>query len=201
VGASWERGVACQGFQKRKACMDWQIVVFVLQIMLLAVGYFLFQQARAELSARAAEAPVLSEVKALQRSIKQLLKELEETADQTSARLESRCLEAKELLASLDRRLAAWEEGERQAAPSRVVPSPDRQRPEMDPAITRGLAAVAPNTTDEKSPASAPARPDSRRQTVYALADAGEAPAAIARATGLSEGEVETLLGLRLQRR
>ena len=44
--------------------MEWQAIVLTSQIMLLAVGWALFQKARAELAARAAEAPILSEVRA-----------------------------------------------------------------------------------------------------------------------------------------
>ncbi len=44
--------------------MEWQAIVLVMQILMLAVGWLLFQQARGELSARAAEKPVLGEGKA-----------------------------------------------------------------------------------------------------------------------------------------
>lgn len=190
---------------------EWQIVVLVLQILLLAVGYFLFQQARAELNARAAETPVLGEVKALQRSVKQLLAEIEETADRTSERMERRCAEAQELLNALEHRIAAAQEAQHSlplpppertqaAAPRRrekvakVLPAPNA------PTIAQGIAVAAENYSGAQEPNRDLTARDARRQAVYALADAGESPADIARATGLSEGEVETLLSLRFQR-
>lgn len=191
---------------------EWQIVVLVLQILLLAVGYFLFQQARAELNARAAETPVLGEVKALQRSVKQLLAEIEETADRTSERMERRCAEAQELLNALEHRIAAAQEAQHslplpppewaQAAASprrrekveKVPPAPNA------PTIAQGIAVAAENYSGAQEPNRDQTARDARRQAVYALADAGESPADIARATGFSEGEVETLLSLRFQR-
>src|SRR5687768_16654551 len=101
--------------------MEWQAVVMAMQILLLATGWVLFQKARAELSAKAAEEPVLSEVRALQRNVKELLAEIEETGDAVSSRLESRCVEARELLHALERRLG--EAAEREAHPA---PAPKR---------------------------------------------------------------------------
>ncbi|HZP80290.1 MAG TPA: hypothetical protein VFB21_01510 [Chthonomonadaceae bacterium] len=194
---------------------EWQVVVLVLQILLLAVGYFLFQQARAELNARAAETPVLGEVKALQRSVKQLLAEIEETADRTSERLERRCAEAQELLNALDHRIAAAQEAQHSLptpSPERIqAAAPPRRREKVAkvppateaPTIAQGIAVAAENYTgaqETQEPSRDQTAREARRQAVYALADAGESPADIARATGLSEGEVETLLSLRFQR-
>ena len=81
--------------------MEWQAVVLVMQILMLAVGWFLFQQAKGELSAHAAETPVLGEVKALQRSIKQLLTDMENTSERTSLNLEAKCRQAQELASTL----------------------------------------------------------------------------------------------------
>ncbi len=83
--------------------MEWQAVVLVMQILMLAVGWFLFQQAKGELSARAAETPVLGEVKALQRNIKQLLTDLDQTSGRASQHLETQCRQAHELAAMLVR--------------------------------------------------------------------------------------------------
>ncbi len=183
--------------------MEWQIIVFVMQILILAIGYFLFQQARGELNARAAETPVLGEVKALQRTIKQLLAEMEETSDQTSARLESRCAEAREVLQSLERRLEELHEAEARLAAARPqAAAPKRSRTSaMEATIAQGIAVTTRNSKPESADAPAPSARETRRQMVYEMADAGETPAAIAQATGLAEGEVETILGLRLQRR
>ena len=48
----------------------------VVNILLLIAGWLLFQQAKSDLTARAAQIPVLSEVKALQKSIAALLEQL-----------------------------------------------------------------------------------------------------------------------------
>jgi hypothetical protein len=179
--------------------MEWQIVVFVMQILLLAIGYFLFQQARAELAARAAETPVLGEVRALQRTVKQLLSEIETAADQTSARLESRCAEARDLLQALERRLETLRADESGLPTARPRPARS-QAVAPEPLIVQGIAVTARNSKVESGNSDALSVRHTRRQVVYELADAGETPAAIAQATGLSEGEVETLLGLRVQR-
>ncbi len=174
--------------------MEWQAVVLVVQILLLAVGWLLFQQARSELTARAAEMPVLSEVKALHRSVKQLLVEIEEASDRTSGRLEARCDEARGLLNALDARLNARSEPP-QASPAAPPPV---YAVAASPLPVAETDATAPFMREDET--RAPVTRPSRREIVYALADAGESSAAIAQATGQSEGEVETLLGLRVQR-
>src|SRR5205085_6885868 len=68
------------------------------------------QKARGELSARAAETPVLAEVKALQRNVKLLLAEIESTADQNASRLEQRCAEARDLMQALEHQREVAEE-------------------------------------------------------------------------------------------
>lgn len=90
--------------------MLFQATVFAGQILLLVLAWHLFQQAKSQLNARAAETPVLNEIKALHRSIKQLLGELEATADQTSARLENRCAEGRDLLLEMESSLTALRE-------------------------------------------------------------------------------------------
>lgn len=229
--------------------MEWQAVVMALQILMLAVGWTLFQKARAELSAKAAEEPVLSEVRALQRQVKELLNEIEEAGDAVTAKIEGRCVEARELLMALEHRLmAAQEAADRPAAPRRssrrAAPETAAEAPDDAPVeavvqtsqARQTAAKPAAKTSKSEVPAAAsgkraakqktqaplsaeaprprgisaaaentPPSPELsafalRRSSVYALADQGEPPAAIARQTGLSEGEVETLLGLRLQR-
>jgi DNA-binding transcriptional MerR regulator len=183
--------------------MEWQAVVLVMQILMLAVGWFLFQQARGELTAQASQTPVLGEVRALQRSIKQLLEELNEMSDQASGQLEHRCEEARRLLASLDRRLEQLED-QRQHAPlpeRTLVAAPQQvaiyQRECTD--FHREYATIASSGI---SSATQPVGSDRRngRQQIYALADQGQATDVIAKATGLSVGEIETLLALRTTR-
>ena len=82
--------------------MEWQAIVLVMQILLLAVSWFLFQQARAELTARAAETPVMAEVKTLHVNVKKMLDELEQTADRSSSRLENGAEAVRELLGDLE---------------------------------------------------------------------------------------------------
>jgi hypothetical protein len=162
--------------------MEWGAIVLAVQILLLVAGWVLFQQAKTDLTARAAQVPVLTEIKALQKSIAALLEQLKLESTQTSAQLEARCLEARELLTALDRRLQEIE-----------APGPDS--PARIPETT---AVVSP------SPSLSPAPPlpansalTARYQEVYSLADAGQDHAVIAQSTGFSVGEVELILGLR----
>lgn len=194
--------------------MEWQAVVLVMQILMLAVGWFLFQQAKGELSARAAETPVLGEVKALQRNIKQLLTDLDQTSGRASQHLETQCRQARELAAMLSDHIEALE-----ALQNRCLSLPEPDTPATLPRLTM---VTEPYLTDAQDAVHAveeasrvrinsPEAPltvqpsplssrDQRRARVFALADAGETSSAIARETGISEGEIETLLGLRLQR-
>src|SRR3954465_3176011 len=90
--------------------MEWQAVVLAVQILLLAAGWLLFQRARGELSARAAETPVLAEVRALQKSVKQLLLEMEAAAARQAARLETGCSEAAAILVEMESKIRDAEE-------------------------------------------------------------------------------------------
>jgi hypothetical protein len=149
--------------------MELGSIVLFVEIMLLIAGWLLFQHARTELTARAAQVPVLSEVRALQKSIAALLEQLKLEADQTAAQLEARCAEARDLLDALDRRLE-----EIQPTPVHTARPPDGP--------VAAIPAVSP-----------------RYQEVYTLADSGLAPPSIARRTGFTEGEIELILGLRRQ--
>lgn len=192
--------------------MEWQAIVLVMQILMLAVGWFLFQQARGELSARAAETPVLGEVKALHRSIKQLLMDLEQTSDHASGQLESRCMEARQLIAALEANLAKADRLQEYGAATSPLPPPaflGSARVEKAALYathrppTRAVAAAsvpAASAPTLPPPATQEGR-DQRRTHMFALADAGLVPAHIARETGFSQGEIETLLGLRSQRK
>lgn len=151
----------------------WSSIVMVVNILLLVAGWLLFQQAKSDLTARAAQIPVLSEVKALQRSIAKLLEQLKLESAQASAQLEARCLEARDLLAALDRRL----EERRDAKPAGRG---SRRRSSL------------PEQPEAKAADSA-----SRHEGVCALADEGLDSSVIAQQTGYSTGEVELILDLR----
>lgn len=176
--------------------MFFQALVLSVQILLLVIGYYLFQRARAELSVHAAEAPVLGEVKALHRSVKQLLNDLTTTAETTSAELEARFAESQEILAALDQRMTALQELEAAAEPEK--PAKRRSAPVRNSGTKARTEEIQSHAAVVMTPQSL--SPAEKRQEVYRRADAGDVPNAIAQAVGLSEGEVETLLGLRLQR-
>ena len=297
--------------------MEWQAIVLVMQILLLAVSWFLFQQARAELTARAAETPVMAEVKTLHVNVKKMLDELEQTADRSSSRLENGAEAVRELLGDLEteRRdtiercdllttrsveLEAWyaeiQAGFQQAEAvvtaqivrteetltARIVQADDTfaaRLVQADEATAARLALIdnaavssetatpteaslpvqttkangsrraagqkrraaeAPESTESNSVTAAvllsedsisaaevsiqnveqpepvietpvlavvsneiPTEVSSRtarRNEVYALIDSGQLAPAVARRTGISEGEVETLIGLRVRR-
>ncbi len=162
--------------------MEWQAVVVSLQIMMLTVGWMLFQKAKGELSAKAAEAPVLNEVKALQRSVKQLLSEMTEASHQISARLEVQCAEAKSLLMELEAKTQLSKTGTKEPAPP-MLTVVEAYAPRSE---AREPTAVRPLSSREE-----------RRRLVYELSDSGLSASAIAREAEMSEGEVETFLALR----
>lgn len=146
-------------------------IVLVVNILLLVAGWILFQQAKSELTSRAAQIPVLTELRELHKSVAALIERLRLEADQASAQLEARCTQAKELLIALERTLAEAPSPK----PQGQVPSSGAERPELQ----------------------APAGTQSRNAAVYALADQGLAPGEIARRSGLSAGEVELILEMR----
>lgn len=161
-----------------------EALVLAIQILLLVGGWVLFQQAKSDLTARAAQMPVLSEVKTLQKSIAALLEQLKLESAQVSTQLEARFVEARELLAALDKRLEEMKQLSARAAVRR-----------------RGPLNAAPSASVGCPPAEdSPSRIiNPRHQEVYALADDGLSPVAIAQRTGFAEGEVELILGLRQQ--
>jgi hypothetical protein len=190
--------------------MEWQAVVLAVQIMLLAAGWLLFQRARGELSARAAETPVLAEVRALQKSVKLLLAEIDAAADRQAQRLENGCAEAATLAAELESRTAEadrlLEDLERQAQASR---SPANiatrsqytggvgQGGSAGPGTVQGIEAIVSNRGNQTDASTAAAV---RRARIFELADSGQSIDSIAHATQVSKGEIETLLGLRSAR-
>jgi hypothetical protein len=167
----------------------WSSIVMVVNILLLIAGWLLFQQAKSDLTAKAAEAPVLSEIKALQKSIAALLEQLKLESVQSSAQLEARCLEAREMLTALDRRLEEIREAKPAARPARRREPAATERAERpDRAEAKPIAPEPPPATTD-SP--------SRYEAIYALADEGFGFAEIAQRTGHTAGEVELILGLR----
>ena len=171
----------------------WSSIIMVVNILLLIAGWLLFQQAKSDLTARAAQVPVLGEVKALQKSIADLLEQLKLESAQTSAQLEARCLEARDLLVALDRRLGDLQ-----------VPKPaSRATRRRGASAERSDIRASQSGTDSYGPAVEPdvkpALPDNsfRYQEVYTLADEGLAASTIAQRSGISEGEIDLILSLR----
>ena len=194
--------------------MEWQAVVLVMQILMLVVGWFLFQQAKGELSARAAETPVLGEVKALQRAIKQMLADLDQTSELASQQLESRCRQAQDLSATLAGQLVELEATQHRLLslcpddtqiilpPLSLVTEPNLSMQQDTSCFSQENNPVDANkavAVCTESIVSASTR-EKRRARIFALHDAGQSRGSIARETGISEGEIETLLGLRQQR-
>jgi hypothetical protein len=119
----------------------------------------------------------LSQQRAVERQMQNLLVELSEMARQITAQLDTRAAKLELLLKEADQKIAALHAGERGNNGSSLPP------PTMvssDPT----LAAIS----DE---------PDPRHAEVYALADQGRDPYEIASQLGRPRGEVELILALR----
>jgi len=160
--------------------MEFGGILLAVNILLLTAGWYLFNQARAELNARAAEMPILTEVRSLEQRICALIEQLRQEADRASAQLDARCLDAREQLAALERRLEEF----RQAT----------QR-----GVARRREAVVSQPPVERAPAGPPSGASgqgSRFAEVRTLAGQGLTPQAIAERTGLSEGEVDLILAV-----
>ena len=210
-------------YEERVERMEWQAIVLAVQILLLAAGWILFQRARGELSVRAAETPVLGEVKALQKNVKELLVEIETTADKQSARLERICADAASVLSAIEIRIQDADailsqlEARPAAGPAALLNAARRYDGRNEASI--GPASIAPghngpyHAIHVQRQENVSATPESittpismndgllkRRELVFSMADNGQSAAAIAEATRLSEGEVEALLGLRIKR-
>ncbi len=84
-------------------------IIFVVQIALAVWMWNLYQNSKRDLNARIAEAPMLLEVHNLQRTVKELLTAIEDASQDTTARLEVRCAEARFLLGTLEGRLSEVE--------------------------------------------------------------------------------------------
>lgn len=185
--------------------MVWQAIVIVLQILMLSVSWLLFQQARSELNAQAAEAPVLTEVKTLQHNVRQLLDEMEQSSERNAVQLEARCGAARQLLSDLEQCLQSIEVARQEdafastrtlvsAATSDISGLPSR----LDRHTSQTLVSGA-----SRGPVAAglSGSPSTDRDHVYMLADRGHTSIEIAKAVSMSEGQVETLIGLRSQQR
>ncbi len=189
-----------------------QAAILAITILLLTVDWYRFQQAKSELTAHAAETPVLSEIRALHKSIKQLLSDIEESADRADSRLERRCQEARDLLQAMEIKISHIDtiqisapipeeprfRTKRRSAPQRI--SSDSHSDVLTE-VSESMPGYIQSRPFEMSQAIVNTPQNMKSRTVFELADAGEDRSRIARITGLSEGEVETLLGLRMQRR
>jgi uncharacterized membrane-anchored protein YhcB (DUF1043 family) len=125
----------------------------------------------------------LSQQRAVERQMQNLLVELAEMARQISAQLDTRAAKLEQLIQDADRRLEALGQAVRAAGNGAASD-------EAEPA--HSASSHAPN-----SQSSPPEQPDPRHAQVYALADAGRDAHQIAAALGRPEGEVELILALR----
>ena len=176
--------------------MEWQAAVFALQIMIIPVSWMLFQRAKGELSAKAAEAPILNEVRALQRNVKQLLAEITETSHQTSLKLEMQCSEARSLLSEMEARTERERHLLHPISPSPLMGT----QPISSPSPTLTVVETYAPKPKKEEPLYSASRNSARheqRRLIYSLADAGATASEISREAEISEGEVETLLALR----
>lgn len=179
-------------------------VIFTLQILLAVWMWTFYNNAKRDLNARNADAPVLTEVHALQRTVKELLAGIEEASQDVTARMEVRCAEARFLLGSLEDRLsqievieAVLDEGQSQKTMAGdmadlLLYEPKRAEMQAIASTAPSPFAVVGETIEKKEEDR-----EAIYQRAYALAEIGESLADIARETGLSEGELELMLRLR----
>jgi hypothetical protein len=122
-----------------------------------------------------------------------MARELSAQLDSKMSALEHLIQDAERQIARLDERLARRPDGLESGA------APDRSAPLPMPHITTQAAALASNSlVNQPARQASPRVPKERRfDEVYALADAGHAPAAIASRVGSPVGEVELILSLR----
>lgn len=202
--------------------MDGVYAALAVQILLLVAGGFLYHQARSDLTARAAQMPALTEVRALEQTIASMLEQLRLETVQTTAQLEARSREARDLIAVLDRRIEeirqpgpARPAGSRRAAPAQAAPEPaaseeaapeppeppaDAPAAEEPPAQTAAAQSADPPLTlvdAQTGGGGGMVSQDVRIKAICTLADRGVGVPEIARATGASESEVELVLEVR----
>ncbi len=164
----------------------WGGMVLAIEIFLLVAGWLLFQQAKTELTARMAQVPVITEIKELKRVIATMLEQLKVESSQISTQLEVRCLEARELINALDRKI-----DEVQRLP---VKSPSRRRSTVPEPHEEPSPIPPAAITDNEASSHQNGNP--RHAEVLALNKKGETTATIAQRTGYSVGEVEMILSL-----
>jgi DNA-binding NarL/FixJ family response regulator len=128
--------------------------------------------------------PVLTEVKNLQKNIQALLEQIKLESTQLSSRLEARCMEARDLVDALDRKL------EEAQSISGKTPLRRRVADNASRSSNQHAKKEEPIIVEPENPA------NPLRREVISLAAAGENMASIAQRTGLSEGEVEMILSL-----
>lgn len=145
------------------------------QFLVLGFTLVAWWLARRDLSARAAQAqaPAVAEWERLQEAVETLIADLERRAEAAEGRI-----------AEAERRLSA-------ARPSAMPNTMPNTMPNaMSEAPTEAMPASVPNTEQREH--------EERYAPAYALADSGVSDAGeIARRTGLGQGEVELILGLR----
>ncbi len=124
--------------------------------------------------------PRLSQQRALERQMEELIVELSNMSRQMTAQLDTRAAKLQALLADADRKIAALEQASGDVptrlprdAESPIVESPVRARDDVD---------------DE---------PDPRHQEIYALADQGRGSHEIATQLNRPDNEVQLILALR----
>lgn len=149
---------------------EWQLLLLAVQSALLVVGWLLFLQAKTELTARAANAPVVTELRSLKQGVQALVRELDQASVEASARLQVQCDEARRLIERLDT-------AQMTCVPGRKPPGTTQEH-----SLTAGKTPSAPLA--------------SLRDTIAALRVQGEDPDTIAGRLRLSKGEVETILAL-----
>ncbi len=176
-----------------------EAIVITLQILILTVSWTLFQRARADLSARAAESPVLQEIRNLERSVRVLLKEMELQSAEASDVLGAHCRQAREILDALEAASALHAERAQTARSSPEMPTVPFSTPagaQTLPPDAGDPPACRTGELDESQGTADPAEVQ-KRQLIYHLADAGAPVSEVAHAAGISEGFVEVLLALR----
>jgi hypothetical protein len=177
-------------------------VIFALQIGLAVWMWNYYQNAKRDLNARAAENPMLTEVSSLQRTVKELLVAVEEAAQDTTARMEVRCAEARFLLGTLEERLSQLEVQE--VVKKAISPPSEESSPNTAELLLYEVkhhreeeAQAPPPKVEETISTEEAADREYRYQRAYALAEIGMPMADIARETELPEGEIELMLRLR----
>jgi hypothetical protein len=117
----------------------------------------------------------------LRRSMDRLLVELQETAREINATIDTKMIALNHLIAEADRRLEQL--GERsEGSPAQPAPAAPQPRPEPAPEVPDTEEARARRRLEEQ---------------IYRLADEGKTELEIARITETPRGEVELILSLR----